>query len=141
MAHRRPHARRVAVALVLAAATLTGCGLGSTDCTAVGYSNTRTAELADGWPPVDSGTVRLACAGPCPPEVGDGGPDEWRAPLTGTATAVQLGMTAPESVVVTVADAAGAELARVAADLDWVRVGGSAECGGPSEAAVAVPAP
>jgi hypothetical protein len=43
--------------------------------------------------------------------------------------------------VVTVLGPDGAVVAEVDAVLAWVRVGGSAECGGPHEAAVTVPAP
>ena len=35
----------------------------------------------------------------------------------------------------------GGVLAGLSADLDWQRVGGSEECGGPHEATVTVPAP
>jgi len=50
-------------------------------------------------------------------------------------------MATPDAVAVTVLAADGAELAGVDVELDRVRVGGSAECGGPSEATVTVPAP
>jgi hypothetical protein len=47
----------------------------------------------------------------------------------------------PGTVAVTVLGPDGAVLAAVDGAPDWVRVGGSAECGGPHEATVTVPAP
>ena len=50
-------------------------------------------------------------------------------------------MTTPDSVVVTVLGPDGATLADLETDLDWRRVGGTEECGGPMTASVVVPAP
>ena len=50
-------------------------------------------------------------------------------------------MVSPETVAVAVLGPDGAVLAELTADLEWARVGGSAECGGPHEATVTVPAP
>ena len=66
---------------------------------------------------------------------------EGVAPLTGTSTALSFVMETPDSVVVPVLGPDGVVLAEVAADLDWERVGGSEECGGPMAATVTVPAP
>jgi hypothetical protein len=62
-------------------------------------------------------------------------------PLSGRSTVVQLDMTTPDSVVVTVLGPDGATLADLETDLDWRRVGGTEECGGPMTASVVVPAP
>ena len=67
--------------------------------------------------------------------------DRLTAPLTGRSAGLSVDMAAPESVVVTVLGADGSDLAEVSADLEWHRVGGSEECGGPMETTVTVPAP
>jgi hypothetical protein len=61
-------------------------------------------------------------------------------PLHGTSAALSFILSSPDTVVITVLDADGAMQADVQTDLDWVRVGGSEECGGPMHAAVTVPA-
>jgi hypothetical protein len=128
--------------------TLVGCDAGGPPaaCPAIGWSNTVTVELAGDWPAVDGGSVRLACSSPCGCYVRL---DEDPAPVVqvplplGRSPSVEFGllMTTPASAVVTVLGADGAVLAEVDTDLDWVRVGGSEECGGPHEATVEVPAP
>jgi hypothetical protein len=127
---------------VATALALTACSAGaSTACPAIGWSNTLRVVLAGGWPEVDGGSLALECSSRCGMHGREGDPEELSVPLTGGSTVVQLDMTAPDSVVVTVLGADGAELAEVAADLDWRRVGGSEECGGPHAASVVVPAP
>ena len=129
-------------ACVMAAAlALAACDAGAeTVCPATGWSNTLTIGLADGWPSVDDGSLVLQCSSRCGMFGREGRPDELSVPMTGPSTVVQLDMTAPDSVVVTVLDADGTELTRHDADLDWRRVGGSEECGGPQTASVVVPA-
>ena len=107
---------------------LTACGTGPTVCPAVGWSNGLTVRLPDEWPPGEGRTVRVEGA-------------EAATPLTGRTAAVSFPMATPDSADVTVLGPDGGVLAEVDADLDWVRVGGSAECGGPHEATVTVPAP
>ena len=63
------------------------------------------------------------------------------AEVTDSKAGVPVDMTTPDSAVVTVLAADGTVLAEEERDLDWVRVGGSAACGGPMEAAVEVAAP
>jgi len=122
--------------LLGAALALAGCaGEGGVACPAIGWSNGLTVELAEDWPAVDGGSVRIECSSPC------GAAYPAGTPLTGTTAAVQVDMTTPDSVVVTVLAADETEVAEVDAALDWVRVGGSERCGGPSEATVTVPAP
>ncbi len=90
-------------------------------------------------------SVRVACEGRCGqtvPEDGDLDPrTEVTAALAGTTAGVSVDMTTPGSAVVTVLAADGSALAEVGRDLGCIRVGGSAECGGPMRATVAVPAP
>jgi len=137
-----PGARHAAAALLLAGTAVAGCDT-VTACPAIGYDNTLTVALAEGWPPGTGRTVPVDCAGPCDVERLEDGTlaAEACAPLIGASASLPFTVTFPESVVVTVRDAAGTELARVATDPDWARVGGTEECGGPNEATVTVPAP
>jgi hypothetical protein len=124
----------VAVALAFSA-----CSAGATTvCPAIGWSNTLTVGLADAWPDVPGGSLSVECPSRCGAA---GDQDRLSVPLTGRSTVVQLDMTSPDSAVLTVLDADGRELAELDADLDWRRVGGSEDCGGPSVASVVVPAP
>ncbi len=115
----------LAVAALLA---LTSCSGDRAVCPAVGWSNGLTVELAGDWPPGEGRTVRVEGA-------------EAVTPLTGRTASVSFPMTTPDTVAVTVLGPDGATLSEVRADLDWVRVGGSEECGGPHLATAVVPAP
>jgi hypothetical protein len=128
---------------VAAALAFSACAAGaSTVCPAIGWSNTLTVGLADDWPPVDGGSLFVECSSRCGLKLSPTDePDELSVPLTGRSTVVQLDMTAPDAVVLTVLGADGAELAQLGTDLDWRRVGGTEECGGPSAASVVIPAP
>ena len=128
--------------VIAAALAPAACGAGAaTVCPAIGWSNAVTVGLADDWPPLDGGSLRVGCSSRCGTYGRAGPPDELSVPLTGASTVVQLDMTAPDAVVVTVLGADGTARTRHDADLDWVRVGGSEECGGPHAASVVVPAP
>jgi hypothetical protein len=126
---------RAAVLALAVPLLLVACGPdGDTACPAIGWLNVIRVELAGQWAePATS--VAVECSSPC----GADGGDEATAPVTGAAAEVLIGMSAPESAVVTVSAADGRRLAEVRPELDWVRVGGSAECGGPMEATIAVP--
>lgn len=130
-------------AVVLAAVALaTGCNAGpSTACPAIGWGSRLVVELGDGWP--GAGAVRLECPSWCGLAVDpvDDGPDAVTVQLTGSTAYVPFMMAAPEDVIVTVLAADGTVLSTAEVELDWVRVGGSAECGGPTEATVEIPAP
>ncbi len=128
----------VLVAAALGAVlALTACdgGVGRA-CPAIAWGNGLTVELADGWPPGEGRSVRVACPQSCGLEVPDG-----VAPLVGDRATVSFLMETPDSVDVAVLGPDGGVLAGLTADLEWERVGGSAECGGPHEATVTVPAP
>lgn len=129
--------------LLAAGLALGACQAGAqTVCPAIGWSNALTVELAEGWPEVADGALTVDCSSPCGLQVTrDGEPEILTVPLTGTSTVVQLGMTTPDPVTVTVLGADGAELAVHEAGPGWQRVGGTAECGGPHAATVVVPAP
>lgn len=135
-----------ALGWALALVTLTGCDPApGRACPAIGWSNQLVVRLADGWPPGEGRSVRVECSSPCGWEVRRDAPLAERTELTttldGTAVAIGLDMTAPDAVDVAVLGADGAALAGIRTDLAWVRVGGTAECGGPHEATVTVPAP
>lgn len=126
--------------LLLAA---TGCATtsGGSVCPAIGYLDGLTVRLAPDWSPGGPWTVRVTCPEPCGPPGIDGSPGsrEVTAPLTGSEAAIPL-LARPYSAQVVVSEA-GVPVADVAARLEWRRVGGSAECGGPMGATVVVPAP
>ncbi|RBY85760.1 hypothetical protein DQ241_15905 [Blastococcus sp. TF02A-30] len=118
-----------ATALGAAALVLGGCaGGGPTVCSTIGWSNGLRVEVDPG---LAAATVRAYCTG-C-----DAGP----VPVADGAAVVHVGMSTPGSVEVTVLDAAGSVLLETETEPDWRRVGGSAECGGPSEATVVVSCP
>jgi len=126
--------------VVLAVLALTGCGP-VTACPAIGYSSTLLVELGAGWPDEPGRSVRVDCEGPCRDPLATGGRDDVRtAALTGTSARIDW-FEGTGDVMVTVLGPDGTELAPVDSALDYVRVGGTAECGGPAEATVTVPAP
>lgn len=117
---RRPS---VTVGAALVLAVLTGCAQERV-CPPVGWGSTLVVELAPEWPDLVGASVRLA--------------DRDPVPLRGRAASFPLDVPRPGTVDVTVLDAQGEVLAEREADLDWRRVGGTAECGGPAEATVVV---
>ena len=128
------------VALLLAATW--GHGRDGAACPAIGYSSSLVVELATDWPADQAHSVTIECDEPCgvPPMDGEEAASTRTAVLAGGEAVVDwFGLG--DSVLVTVLDAEGARLAQVDVDLDWVRVGGTEECGGPLEATVNVPAP
>jgi hypothetical protein len=130
-------------AVVLA---LAGCEDGvPRACPAVAWGNALTVELADDWSPGEGRSVRVVCPRPCAPEFHQDAPPgpghEGVAPLVGDRATVSFLMETPDEVGVAVLGPDGAVLAEVQAGLQWLRVGGSAGCGGPHEATVTVPAP
>jgi hypothetical protein len=131
-------ARAAAVAAVL---LLTACdpGVGRV-CPAIDWGRTLLVSLAADWPPGTGRSVHVACDSPCGLPQRDGEPArELTAPLEGEVARLSP-MGLPGSVVVTVLGPAGPE-AELDTDLDWRRVGGDDECGGPMRAGVTVPAP
>jgi hypothetical protein len=133
----------LAVGAVLA---LTACyGGGGRVCPAVAWGNGLTVVLAGDWTPGEVRSVRVGCPQPCGREIREGAPPgpvhEGVASLTGATAALSFVLEMPDEVDVAVLGPDGAVLAGLSADLDWQRVGGSAECGGPHEATVTVPAP
>ncbi|MGY1715795.1 hypothetical protein ACI78R_15140 [Geodermatophilus sp. SYSU D01106] len=136
--------------LLLTALLLAGCagapgGPDGAVCPAIGWTNGLRVELAGDWGEPAPASVRVACAGGCGQVVREDADPVPRAEVvaevTGSTAGVPVDMTTPDSAVVTVLAADGTVLAEEERDLDWVRVGGSAACGGPMEAAVEVAAP
>ncbi len=121
-----------------------GCGAtGGTACPAVAWGSALTVQFADDWPPV-AGGVTVRCVPECMAAVLAGGsPGSTAAsdPADGGSVTVTYTLSTPDSVVLTVLAPDGTALTEVDADVDWRRVGGSEECGGPHEATVVVPAP
>ncbi|MGY1738846.1 hypothetical protein [Geodermatophilus sp. SYSU D00684] len=146
---RRPvplPAGRVLLAAGLAAGCAAGSGgPGEVACPAIGWVNAVRVELTGDWPGPAPASVRVVCEPSCGQVVRpDRDPEQRRevtAPLTGTTAGVPTDMQTPDAATVTVLAADARALAEVDADLDWVRVGGSEECGGPMAATVVVPAP
>jgi hypothetical protein len=126
-------------ALLLAGALLavTGCTAAHGQaCPTVGWGSALVVRLGEGWPADVGRTVSVECPGGC----GIGPDDE--EPLTAALGGAEVALSwvgGGEDVVVTVTGPG--EHAEVATDLVWRQVGGSAECGGPMEATVTVPAP
>ncbi|RBY93388.1 hypothetical protein DQ237_18235 [Blastococcus sp. TF02-8] len=119
---------------------LTGCADGGAACTAVGWNNAVVVEFAEGWRAVEGG-VTVECDPACYTDVLVDPEAATVDPADGESATGLLGMSTPGSIVVRVIGADGARLTEVDADLDWRRVGGTEECGGPHEATVVVPAP
>jgi hypothetical protein len=127
-----------------AALAFSACAGGaSTVCPAIGWSNTVTVALAEDWPEVEGGSLLVECPSPCavqpPGDDATSEPDRVSVPVG--SVVVDVGMTQPDSVLVTVLGPDGAKLGGTEPDLGWRRVGGSEECGGPSAASVVLPAP
>ncbi|WP_222196134.1 hypothetical protein [Modestobacter italicus] len=127
--------------LVLVVLFASRLGAGAGVCPAVAWSNTLTIELRADWPQAHA--VRVGCPTSCGLVLGtpDDEPDTQTRPLARGSTTVSFEMGAPDSVTATVLAADGAVLTVAELYLDWVRVGGSTECGGPAEARATVPAP
>ncbi|WP_369137928.1 hypothetical protein [Modestobacter versicolor] len=130
-----------ALAVVLTALTW---GHGSVACPAIGWGSSVRVELAGDWSAQPVGAVELVCSPSCElPLVLDevtGEPASLQAGAEPLVWPVLLGEQ-PGSAVATVRATDGTVLARAASALDFQRVGGTEECGGPLEAIVRVPAP
>jgi hypothetical protein len=124
------------MAWAAAVLALAGCDGVGRACPAIAWGNGLAVELADDWPPGEGRSVQVGCLQPCGLEVPEG-----VAPLDGDRATVSFLLETPDEVDVAVLGPDGAVLAQLTADLEWVRVGGSDECGGPHEATVTVPAP
>jgi hypothetical protein len=141
--------RRVAPAALAVVALLSAaCDGPAVVCPAIAYGSTLVVRLAPDWPPGQDRTVQVDCDSPCEPvfpAITEGPPTSTAdpttssVPVTGSEARVVM-FSRPDSVTVTVSDPSGA-LTSVEDEPAWRRVGGSAECGGPMEAVVTVPAP
>lgn len=132
----RPRRTGTASALLLACA-VAGCGTEETACTTIGWTNLLRVEVSGDVTRVDD--VRYCDAEGCWP---DPSASRGAGPLgeversSDTWSLTMLGM--PESVSLQLVGDDGTVLHEVERDPEWVRVGGSAECGGPHEATVTV---
>ncbi len=147
---------RQAVLVLAVCVPVSSC---STACPAIGWVNSVTVELAGDVSSVD--TVQLCDGDSCSQLAPQAAPSATRsisptlsvdpsAPFTPEpqrtsapfyATRIDAGtwrfsvmMGSPDRVSAKALSASGEVVAETEADLDWKRVGGSAQCGGPSEA-------
>ena len=131
----------VRAVVLLITLLLAACTSRQTACSTIGWSNGLTVRLADDWPAGLADSVALSC----PPDDTCPGSAEWpEGPLSLTDGTAQpgFGFATPDTVVVTVLDAAGEPLARHEVSPEWRHVGDDGGCPGPEEAdPVVVPAP
>lgn len=146
---------RPAVLMLAVCIPVAGC---SNVCPAIGWVNSVTVELSGDVSRV--GTVQLCADGACSelrPEPGTAVPrivvttplDAKASPTPEAQPAMapfyaeridadtwrfQVNMSAPDHVSAKALSSTGEVIAETDADLDWRRVGGSAQCGGPVEA-------
>ncbi|MBM7387276.1 hypothetical protein JOE37_000270 [Clavibacter michiganensis] len=141
--------RRVLSSLLLlgtTAALATGCASSGVACPAIAWANQAEVRLTGSAQAVervawvelcDDSACSRSAEDPRDPDADD------RLPMDLTYEAVrsspdvwtmQLVMSAPDAVVLTAYAADASVLATAEADLEWTRVGGSAQCGGPGEA-------
>lgn len=144
-----------AVLMLAVCIPVAGC---STACPAIGWVNSITVELAGDVSRVDA--VQLCADGACSevrPEPGTAAPRivvttplDARASPTLEAQPTMapfyaeridadtwrftVNMSSPDHVTAKALTSKGVVIAETDADLDWKRVGGSAQCGGPMEA-------
>jgi hypothetical protein len=133
-AGRRRLALTIAVSAILLPA-LAACDIIPTACSAVGWINTADLVVAD----APDGAVVIACAGKdCKPAVVEAGATPDASTIAATATdsgkwRLDVGMSQPKYINVTVLDVTGAALVTQEFKNDWKRVGGSEQCGGPAK--------
>lgn len=134
----RRRAGIVAVAGLVTVMCLTGCAPFA--CSAIGWSNTLTVQLEGDTTAVDQ--VQLCTDDGCAPaEDADlSGPLGFVSveAQDGDSWTFSVGMDRLERFTVRALAADGTVLSDTEVAPEWVRVGGSAQCGGPGEATVAV---
>jgi hypothetical protein len=156
---------RVVPLLALALAALTGCApFGGFACTAVGYSTTAHITLAEPRSGIDLQLCDGAGCAPRPGMTAENPPLEQATPsdLSGASAPTPVPPAPMDTAAMSITgdsmtgwsaellggqpvlgyrltDAAGAVVSEGEVEADWVRVGGSAECGGPREAKVQLP--
>ena len=129
-------------AVLLAGATvgLTGCTPLPSACPAVGWSNALTVELEGDTSGVSE--VQLCTDDGCAPaeNIDPTGPlgQISVAGRTGDTWSFSTGMTNLDALTVRTIAADGAVISETEVTPEWVRVGGSEQCGGPGEATVTV---
>ncbi|MBP2456507.1 hypothetical protein ABID70_002030 [Clavibacter michiganensis] len=141
--------RRVLSALLLlgtTAALATGCASSGNACPAIAWANQAEIRLTGSAQAVERvAWVELCDDSACSRSAEDPrDPDaDGRLPMDLTYEAVrsspdvwtmQLVMSAPDAVALTAYAADASVLATADVDLEWTRVGGDAQCGGPGEA-------
>jgi hypothetical protein len=140
-----------ATGAVLAVVTTAGCGIGTTACAAIGWTNTVVVTVSGPAEAVDAVRDVAVCTGTgcTPPSPSDPPvlPPEFEPAPTPTSTAsgavwrIPVLMGTPDHAVVELRDAGDRPLLTDPVPTRWVRYGGSEQCGGPSTAEVTVRAP
>ena len=132
---------RVKISGVLGTATLlalTGCAPPPVACPAIGWINSLTVELVGDTSSVAA--VQLCTPHGCAPSPDLDPSSSWAlVALTdrdGDSWSFSTDMSAPDELVVKTLTADGVVLSEESVAPDWTRVGGSEQCGGPSEAVV-----
>ena len=155
------------VLVSISVVALASCGT-PTVCPAVLHGASLTVRLADGWGDAEPLSVTLRCPDgaecgflapedltvlaepegvPVPPPGSAPMPTPEPSPETGGSSqelddgAATYFLDGPREELVITLHGADGVLSEHTVSPDWVRVGGSAECGGPTEAEVVVPAP
>ncbi len=154
--------------LLVLAVLLAGCGQPAAACPAVMHGASLTVRLADDWPAGGpwSATVRCPDGAECGAILPSDltvlpQPEEVPVPSSGTALprtperspwnrgttqeldggAESWSLDGMREELVVLVSGPGGVLTETTVRPDWVRVGGTAECGGPMTAEVVVPAP
>jgi len=138
---RLPAFLPVTAALVAGATfALTGCTSLPSACSAVGWSNSLTVELEGDTSGVSQ--VQLCTEDGCAParDIDPSGPlgQISVARQAGGTWSFSTGMTNLDALTVRTIAADGAVISETEVTPEWVRVGGSEQCGGPGKATVRV---
>lgn len=145
--HTRRRIHLGAAVLGLAAVPLLdGCSNIVEACPAVGWANTVDVEFVGGAETIASiDTVEVCGGGSCwwaprpwaTPTTPPGSTEAYEGPtveVTPTRWTLRLDMESPESLTVTARTSDGTVVGTTESKVEWTRVGGTANCGGPEHA-------
>ncbi|WP_371030928.1 hypothetical protein [Pseudoclavibacter sp. JSM 162008] len=127
------------------AALLSGCATFTNACTDIGWTNRVDVQFTGPAAAIAIIETMEVCGeetcwkAPRPtatPTSPPGAIEAYEFPataVTDTRWALAIGMDTPESITITARTADGTVLGTTESDVDWTRVGGTAQCGGPHE--------
>ena len=126
-----------AAAIILSLSILVS-GCGTTMCPAIGWFNTVNVQLDVS----DAARIELCAEAKCTSH-GDHQDAQESTPysverVSESSWKVRLGMSTPDHAVIRAFSPSDHLLARERVTLDWARVGGTEECGGPHQADVTI---